>query len=51
MKRLHVHVSVGDIAQSVRFYSTLSAAEPAVIKPDYPKWMLENPRVSCGGPE
>jgi DNA-binding transcriptional ArsR family regulator len=46
LKRLHVHVSVEDIAQSVRFYSTLFAAEPAVIKTDYAKWMLEDPRVN-----
>lgn len=46
MKRLHVHVSVGDIAQSVRFYSTLFAAEPAVIKPDYAKWMLDDPHLN-----
>ena len=46
MKRLHVHVSVEDIPQSVRFYSTLFAAEPTVIKPDYAKWMLDDPRVN-----
>jgi catechol 2,3-dioxygenase-like lactoylglutathione lyase family enzyme len=46
MKRLHVHVSVGDVAQSVRFYSTLFAAEPTVVKPDYAKWMLDEPRVN-----
>jgi catechol 2,3-dioxygenase-like lactoylglutathione lyase family enzyme len=46
MKRLHVHVSVEDLDQSVRFYSTLFAAEPAVTKPDYAKWMLEDPRVN-----
>ncbi|MGH6847669.1 MAG: ArsI/CadI family heavy metal resistance metalloenzyme [Methylocella sp.] len=46
MKRLHVHVSVEDIAQSVRFYSTLFAAEPTVAKPDYAKWMLDDPRVN-----
>lgn len=46
MKRLHVHVSVADIAQSVRFYSTLFAAEPTVVKPDYAKWMLEDPRIN-----
>jgi hypothetical protein len=46
MKRLHVHVSVEDIPQSVRFYSTLFAAEPAVIKADYAKWMLDDPRVN-----
>jgi hypothetical protein len=46
MKRLHVHVSVEDIAQSTRFYSTLFAAEPTVLKPDYAKWMLDDPRVN-----
>lgn len=46
MKRLHVHISVEDILQSVKFYSTLFAAEPAVIKPDYAKWMLDDPRVN-----
>ena len=46
MKRLHLHVSVEDIPQSVRFYSTLFAAEPAVLKPDYAKWMLDDPRVN-----
>jgi hypothetical protein len=34
MKRLHVHVAVEDLAQSTRFYSTLLAAEPAVVKDD-----------------
>jgi catechol 2,3-dioxygenase-like lactoylglutathione lyase family enzyme len=46
MKRLHVHVSVDDLAQSIRFYSALFAAEPAIAKPDYAKWMLEDPRVN-----
>lgn len=46
MKRLHVHVSVADLAQSVRFYATLFAAEPSVSKPDYAKWVLEDPRVN-----
>ena len=46
MKRLHVHVSVEDIAQSIGFYSTLFAAEPTVTKPDYAKWMLDDPRVN-----
>ncbi len=46
MKRLHVHVAVEDIAESVRFYSTLLASEPSVTKPDYAKWMLDDPRVN-----
>ncbi len=46
MKRLHVHVSVADLDESVRFYSTLFAAGPTVQKDDYAKWMLEDPRVN-----
>ena len=46
MKRLHVHVAVENLAASVRFYSALFAAEPTVLKTDYAKWMLEDPRVN-----
>jgi catechol 2,3-dioxygenase-like lactoylglutathione lyase family enzyme len=46
MKRLHVHVSVEDLTQSIGFYSALFAAQPAVIKTDYAKWMLDDPRVN-----
>lgn len=46
MKRFHVHVAVENIETSVRFYSQLFAAEPTVRKPDYAKWMLEDPRVN-----
>jgi catechol 2,3-dioxygenase-like lactoylglutathione lyase family enzyme len=46
MKRLHVHVGVTDLDQSIRFYSTLFAVEPAIRKEDYAKWMLEDPRVN-----
>lgn len=46
MKRLHVHVSVENLNDSIRFYSAMFAAEPAVSKPDYAKWMLDDPRVN-----
>ncbi|MFC4527253.1 glyoxalase/bleomycin resistance/dioxygenase family protein [Dyella halodurans] len=46
MNRFHVHLNVSDLASSVRFYSKLFAAEPTVLKSDYAKWMLENPRVN-----
>ena len=46
MKRFHVHVAVEDLSASVRFYSELFAAQPVVRKPDYAKWMLEDPRVN-----
>lgn len=44
--RLHVHVSVADLDAAVGFYSGLFAAQPAVLKPDYAKWMLDDPRVN-----
>jgi catechol-2,3-dioxygenase len=46
MKRFHVHMSVENLYQSIRFYSTMFAAEPSVVKGDYAKWMLEDPRVN-----
>lgn len=46
MKRMHVHVSVMDIDKAVGFYSALFAAKPAVVKGDYAKWMLDDPRVN-----
>jgi hypothetical protein len=46
MKRMHVHVAVTDLKQSIGFYSELFAARPAVVKPDYAKWMLDDPRVN-----
>jgi len=46
MKRLHVHVAVEDLATSIGFYSTLFGAEPSVVKDDYAKWMLDDPRVN-----
>ena len=46
MKRMHVHVAVEDIPNAVEFYSALFATQPAVVKPDYAKWMLDDPRVN-----
>ncbi|MEO8161125.1 MAG: ArsI/CadI family heavy metal resistance metalloenzyme [Arenimonas sp.] len=46
MNRFHVHLNVADLVASVRFYSELFATSPTVQKPDYAKWMLEDPRVN-----
>ncbi len=46
MKRMHVHVSVESIPDAIGFYSALFAAQPSVTKPDYAKWMLDDPRVN-----
>ena len=46
MKRLHVHVSVDNLDESVRFYSMLFASDPTMRKPDYARWMLDDPCVN-----
>ncbi len=46
MRRFHVHLGVPDLAASVRFYSNLFGMPPAVERPDYAKWMLDDPRVN-----
>ena len=46
MKRMHLHVSVPDLAKSITFYETLFGAPPSVVKDDYAKWMLDDPRVN-----
>jgi catechol 2,3-dioxygenase-like lactoylglutathione lyase family enzyme len=46
MKRLHVHIAVDDLNTSIGFYSTLFGTQPSVVKPDYAKWMLEDPKVN-----
>ncbi|KAA3627473.1 MAG: glyoxalase/bleomycin resistance/dioxygenase family protein [Proteobacteria bacterium] len=46
MKRLHVNLSVNDLESSMQFYAALFDAEPTVVKEDYAKWMLDDPRVN-----
>jgi len=43
MKRFHAHVRVNDLEASVSFYSRLFGTEPSVLKPDYAKWMPDDP--------
>jgi len=50
MGRLHVHVSVEDLAEAVRFCGTPLAAAPMVAEPGYAKWMLEDPRMNFAAP-
>jgi catechol 2,3-dioxygenase-like lactoylglutathione lyase family enzyme len=46
MKRFHVHVSVKNLSESISFYSRLFGADPTTTKPDYAKWMLDDPRIN-----
>lgn len=46
MNRFHVHLNVADLPASLRFYTALFGTQPSVLKDDYAKWMLEDPRVN-----
>ncbi|MFB6229735.1 MAG: ArsI/CadI family heavy metal resistance metalloenzyme [Salinibacter sp.] len=46
MKRMHVMLRVKDLDEATRFYSSLFDAAPTTQKPDYAKWMLDDPRVN-----
>jgi len=46
MKRMHVNLSVTDLVASITFYNSLFDSEPDVVKADYAKWMLDDPRVN-----
>lgn len=46
MKRFHVHIAVDDFDANIEFYSNVFGASPTVVKPDYARWMLDDPRVN-----
>jgi len=46
VKRLHIHIGVEQLEEAIRFYSALFGADPVKRKPDYAKWLLEDPRVN-----
>ena len=46
MKRVHINITVTDLDRSVGFYTTLFGTGPTVLKQDYAKWMLEDPRLN-----
>ncbi|WP_158906141.1 ArsI/CadI family heavy metal resistance metalloenzyme [Burkholderia sp. L27(2015)] len=47
MKRMHIHIAVEDLNDSIRFYSAMFGnIEPMVLKSDYCKWELTDPAVN-----
>ena len=46
MMRFHLHIAVTDLEHSIRFYSALFGAAPGVVKDDYAKWALDDPRIN-----
>lgn len=45
MSRFHIHIAVDDLSRSVNFYSAVFGRQPSVLKDDYAKWALEEPRL------
>jgi len=46
MNRMHIHINVKDLEQSIAFYSTLFGAPPVVTKGEYAKWILDDPALN-----
>lgn len=46
MKTLHVSLSVDDLDKSVAYYGQLFGRDPDVLKPDFAKWWLDDPKVN-----
>ncbi len=46
MKRFRVHVAVEDLAASIDFHAALFGTEPALRKPEYARWQLDEPRLN-----
>lgn len=46
MKRMHIHVGVESLDQSIKFYSALFGTQPVKTRTDYAKWMLDDPRIN-----
>ena len=41
-KRLHIHMSVDNMEESIKFYATQFQAEPTKIKEDYAQWLVDD---------
>ena len=46
MKRLHIHISVNELSESIRFYSAIFNSAPSTKREDYAKWDLAEPAVN-----
>lgn len=58
MKRMHMGITVTDITAATEFYTKLLGQEPTLARPDYVKWMVDDPRINlsinssdCGATE
>jgi len=46
MKRMHIHLAVDELSESIGFYATIFGASPTLEREDYAKWQLDDPKVN-----
>ncbi len=46
MRRLHIHISVNELSESINFYSTIFNSPPSFEREDYAKWDLKEPSIN-----
>jgi len=46
MQRLHLHLGVKNLVESINFYKNLFKSEPTKVKEDYAQWILDDPKVN-----
>lgn len=46
MKRMHIHIAVNELLESIGFYSTIFGNLPSVERDDYAKWEISDPAVN-----
>ena len=46
MQRLHLHLGVKNLNESINFYKNLFKSEPTKVKSDYAQWILEDPKIN-----
>ena len=46
MQRLHLHLGVKNLGESINFYKNLFKSEPTKLKEDYAQWVLDDPKIN-----
>jgi len=41
-RKMHLHISVDNLEESIRFYKALFRAEPTKVKEDYAQWLIDD---------
>ncbi len=46
MKRIHIHLTTGDLDKARDYYTTLFGQAPTLVHEDYLKWRLDDPAIN-----